>query len=349
MKKLSHKIFSVKNKDIYKVITILGLEFKIKSQKLFEKEVQRKFEQQENEIKALRQHYNYKLCRYMPEEKYPEYLKDWFYRRTHTELNLENPQTFNEKIQWLKLYDSTPLKTRLADKYLVRDWVKEKIGEEYLIPLLGVWEKFDDIDFDKLPDKFVLKANHGCGWNIIVTDKNKFDKQEAKYKFDEWLHTNFAYTQGLELHYRDIKPLIIAEEYLESVDKSALDYKFMCFGGKPELCWVSNKYGDVQERSFYNMNWEMQNIQLIEKGKVQAKNPVLKPDNFDEMLDIVTKLCQGFVQVRVDIYKLNDGTLKFGEMTFTSASGTSKWSSYEIDKKLGDLTDLSQINNEPKQ
>ncbi len=323
------KIFSVTKNNYYKIITILGVKIKCKLKN----------------SSNLCQNFEYKLCKYMSEDKYPEYLKDWFYNCTGEELNLENPKTFNEKMQWLKLYDSTPLKTRLADKYLVREWVKEKIGEEYLIPLLGVWEKFDDIDFDKLPEKFVLKANHGCGWNIIVKDKNKLDKVVAKQKFDEWMHTNFAFISGLELHYKNIKPLIIAEEYIESVDKSAIDYKFLCFNGKPELCWVSNKFGDIQERSFYNMNWEMKDIQLIEKGKEQAKIPVEKPNNLDEMINIARKLSQGFVQVRVDIYKLNDGTLKFGEMTFSSASGASKWSSNEIDIKLGSLIDLTKIKN----
>ena len=144
------------------------------------------------------------LFKYVPVKCYPVYLKDFYFHKTGKQLDLENPQTFNEKIQWLKLYDSTPLKTKLADKYLVRDWVKEKIGEEYLIPLLGVWENFDDIDFDKLPDKFVLKANHGSAWNIIVTDKNSFDKKSAKKKFDKWLRTDYS-LKSFETHYRNIK------------------------------------------------------------------------------------------------------------------------------------------------
>lgn len=343
MKKLLHKIFSVKNKDIYKVITILGLEFKIKSQKLFEKELQRKFEQQENEIKALRQHYNYKLCRYLPEEKYPEYLKDWFYRRTHTELNLENPQTFNEKIQWLKLYDSTPLKTRLADKYLVRDWVKEKIGEEYLIPLLGVWEKFDDIDFDKLPDKFVLKANHGCGWNIIVTDKNKFDKQEAKYKFDEWLHTNYAYTHGLELHYRDIKPLIIAEEYMETTQHDLCDYKVWCFNGKAQYIQFLSERQQGLKMAFYDTKWEKQNF--VYSYPMNTKN-IEQPQHLQQLLHLAEILSEGFAHVRVDFYILDDGRIKFGELTFTSLSGACRWNPEKYNYELGQLIDLSKIKQQ---
>ena len=125
----------------------------------------------------------------------------------------------------------------MADKYLVRDWVKEKIGEEYLIPLLGVWDTFDDIDFDKLPNQFVLKANHGSGWNIIVRDKNVFDKEEAKRKFNNWMSSNFAFRFSLQLHYRDIIPKIIAEQY-KSNRGDLFDYKFLCFDGKVEYIWV---------------------------------------------------------------------------------------------------------------
>ena len=331
--------FSVKNIEEYKVFTFFGFSFKFKNRLLAQKvEFYKALDDRSKE-------FEYKLCKYMPEEKYSEYLKDWFSLRTGQTLNLDNPVTFNEKIQWLKLHDSTPLKTRLADKYLVRDWIKEKVGEQYLIPLLGVWEKFDDIDFNKLPDKFVLKANHGCGWNIIVKDKSKFDKKEAQKKFDKWMQTNFAYCAGLELHYKNIKPLIIAEEYIEEVDSCAIDYKFICFDGNPELCWVSDKSKNIQERSFYNMDWVMQDIELVEPHKVQAKEPVEKPQNLAEMIKIAKELSRGFAFVRVDLYKLLDGTLKFGELTFTSASGVSKWSSYDIDKKLGDLINIEALKN----
>ena len=293
--KLLQQIFSLKNEDIHKVITVLGFKFKIKSNALICKH---KIEQK---TKQLESSFEYKLCKYLPAEKYPEYLKDWFYRRTGEELNLENPQTFNEKIQWLKLYDSTPLKTKLADKYLVRDWVKEKIGEEYLIPLLGVWENFDDIDFDKLPDKFVLKANHGSAWNIIVTDKNSFDKKSAKQKFDKWLHTDYS-IKSFELHYKNIKPLIIAEEYIEADDGDLKDYKF---------------------------NF----------------SPCAKPYNFEKMLKFANIMSKGFPFVRVDFYE-NDNKLYFGEMTFTSASGTHIFTPDVFNLELGKLIDLSLVKKE---
>lgn len=127
-------------------------------------------------------------------------LPGWFKGRTGQELNLDHPQTFNEKIQWLKLYDSTPIKTRLADKYLVRDWVKKKIGEKYLIPLPGVYDRFEDIDFDSLPESFAIKCYHGCAWNFIVKDKSALDLDETKTKLDNWLNTDYAF-KSYEFHY----------------------------------------------------------------------------------------------------------------------------------------------------
>ena len=188
-------------------------------------------------------------------EKYPEELKLWYKRVMKEDLDLDNPKTYNEKIQWMKLYDSTPLKTRLADKYLVRDWVKEKIGEEYLIPLLGVWDSFEEIDFDKFPDQFVLKANHGCGWNIIVKDKSIFDIEEARKKFDIWMHTNFAFRVGFELHYMNIPPKIIAEQYLENNNNDLYDYKVFCFNGKAESIMFLSDRKQKLKMSFYDLQW----------------------------------------------------------------------------------------------
>lgn len=148
--------------------------------------------------------------------KYPAELARWFKKATGEELDLENPQTFNQKIQWMKLYDSTPEKGRLADKYLVREYVAKRIGEQYLVPLLGVWDDPDDIDFDALPDRFVLKCTHGCGWNIIVSDKSKLDVRATRKKLKKWLTTDWAYVGGLELHYHYCEPRVIAERFLEN-------------------------------------------------------------------------------------------------------------------------------------
>lgn len=273
-------------------------------------------------------------------DHYADELKNWYKRWSGKHLNLENPQTFNEKIQWLKLYDSTPIKTRLADKYLVRDWVKEQIGEKYLISILGVWERFDDIDFDKLPDKFVLKANHGCGWNIIVREKSTFDKETAKRKFNDWLNTNFAFVNGLELHYKGIPPKIIAEAFIENEGSDLYDYKIYCFNGTPAFIIFLAERQVGLKMAFYDLDW---NLLPFTYSYPQYKKLVAKPDNLDEMIYIAKKLCKGFVYVRIDLYRLDDGSLKFGEMTFTPASGQCEWNPPEYDLILGQMIVLPKI------
>ena len=205
--------------------------------------------------------FNYKLKKYCAPEMRPVMLKDWFFEKTGEILNLDNPQTFNEKIQWMKLYDSTPIKTRLADKYLVREWVKEKIGEEYLITLLGVWDNFDEIDFDKLPNQFVLKCNHGCGYNIIVKDKKTFNIENARKKINAWLREDFAFKYGFEMHYSDIPRKIIAEKYIENSDNDLYDYKVWCFNGKAQYVqFLSERNTDGLKMAFYDRDWNKENF-----------------------------------------------------------------------------------------
>ncbi|PWM79661.1 MAG: glycosyltransferase [Phascolarctobacterium sp.] len=271
----------------------------------------------------------------LPSEKYPEKLKLWYYFRTGRVLDLENPKTLNEKIQWLKLYDSTPLKTKLADKYLVREYIKEKIGEEYLVPLLGIWNSFDEIDFSKLPEQFVLKANHGSGWNIIVKNKKYFNKSEAKKKFDLWLHINYAFISGFELHYKDIIPKIVAEKYIEEINQ-VYDYKFMCFNGKVAFIWVDSDRFTDHKRTLFNMKWEKLNIKL--KYPV-AKYDIPKPYNFRKMLEFAEILSKDFAHARIDFYEIKH-KLYFGEITFTTGSGTEEPEPYRYAYKWGRLLRL---------
>lgn len=273
---------------------------------------------------------------------YKKDLEAWYKRVMKQELNLDNPKTFNEKIQWLKLYDSTPIKTRLADKYLVRDWVKEKIGEQYLVPLLGVYDKFEDIDFAKLPDRFVIKCNHGCGWNIIVKDKSKLDLAEVKQKLDKWMHENFAFKFGYELHYRDIQPKIIIEKFIENQKSHDLyDYKFWCFNGKVEyIQFLSERNISELKMAFYDRDWNKQTF--VYSHPLDKKN-IQKPDNLKQMLMLAEKLSEGFPYVRVDFYRLDNGTLYFGEMTFTSASGDCIWNEKWINNYFGNLIKLPKL------
>ena len=343
------KIFSIKNKDIHKVITICGLKLKFKSNKLVErkrnKEIDKKFKKLGKQVKTLKtkvseqqKSFKYELCKYMPENKYPEYLKDWYKRVTGETLNLNNPQTYNEKIQWMKLYDSTPLKTQLADKYLVRNWVAEKIGEEYLIPLLGVWNNFDEIDFNKLPDKFVLKCNHGCAYNIIVTDKYTLDIADARKKINYWMNENFAYRVGLELHYANINRKIIAEQYIENDNSDLYDYKFWCFDGKVKyIQFLSERNTNGLKMAFYDRDWNKQ--EFVYSYPLDTKT-IEKPDNLEEMIYLAEKLAEGFNHVRVDFYRLNNGKIYFGEMTFTSCSGRCMWTPNEENLIMGQMIKL---------
>lgn len=272
--------------------------------------------------------------------KYKEGLVRWYYSRTGKILNLSNPCTFNEKIQWLKLYDSTPVKTRLADKYLVREWVKEQIGEQYLIPLLGVYDSFDDINFADLPQQFVLKCNHGSGYNIIVKDKAKLDLAEAKAKIDKWMNENFAFKAGFELHYRDIQPKIIIEKYMDDGTGDLRDYKYTCFDGKPEFIWIDSDRHTEHKRNLYDLNWK-QLPYKVNSGYATFASPA-RPQCLEEMTRLAGILSRGFPYVRVDFYVIN-GKIYFGEMTFTSSSGTEDIQPASFDRHLSGLLKLPKL------
>lgn len=275
-------------------------------------------------------------------DQYEENLKEWYYKRTGESLNLDNPQTYNEKIQWMKLYDSTQIKADLADKYRVREYVKEKIGEEYLIPLLGVWEKTEDIPFDEMPEQYVLKTNHGCGYNIIVRDKKDLDIEDARKKLTKWMNTNFAYSAGLELHYKLIKPLIIAEKYIENINGEVNDYKVFCFNGKARYIMFLTDRQTNLKMAFYDTDWKLMPFVYSYE---RLADEVPRPDNLDELIRISEMLAEGFPHVRVDFYRLNSGEYKFGEMTFTSYSGACLWNPPEYNQILGDLIELPENEN----
>jgi hypothetical protein len=285
---------------------------------------------------TARENYNYKYLCSLSEKIYPLELSKIYKKHTGQDLDWQNIRTYNEKMQWAKLYETNPLKTTLTDKYLVRNWIKNTIGEEYLIPLLGVWNLFDEIDFDKLPEKFVLKTNHGSGTNLIITDKNNLDINEAKKKFDKWMKKKFAFLNGFEMHYKNIEPKIIAEQYIETFDGDLKDYKFLCFGGEVYYCWVDSGRHLDHRRNVYNLNWDLQEWQLYYKNTDSA---VAKPENFDLMIHLAKKLCQGFSHVRVDFYNVN-GKVYFGEMTFTSESGFVSIQPSKYDLMLGGLWKL---------
>lgn len=282
----------------------------------------------------------YDFFRGLPENKYKDAICDFYYEYKQKCLNLDNPKTFNEKIQWLKLYDVAPLKTRLADKVSVREWIKEKIGGQYLIPCLGIWDSFDEIDFRVLPERFVLKTNHGSGWNVVVEDKNNFDCDSARKKFQEWMGINFAWN-GLELHYKDIPHKIYAEEYLENDDGNLYDYRFLCFNGQIRFVWVDSQSGcqSKHRRTVYDIDWNEQNVKVdYPRNEKKIEKPVL----YEEMKCIVKELCKGFLFVRIDLYCTKQ-KIYFGEMTFTSKNGLHNFEPEEYDLELGSMMTLPEM------
>jgi len=276
---------------------------------------------------------SYEINRRLPPAKRQKALENWYFKETGQKISLDCPQTFNEKIQWFKLYGGTPLVSQLSDKYRVREWVKERIGEKYLIPLLGCWDEVDDIDFAQLPQKFVLKCNRGCGYNLIVTDKSTLDIAGVKKKLKKWMSTDFAFVAGFEMHYQSIPRKITAEAYLENDNSDLFDYKSYCFNGKCEFIEFISGRGTGTHLSFYDKEWKQL---AITSGTYPVHDiPVPKPDNLQELLHCVECLAEGFPHVRVDFYRLNDGRLYFGEMTFTPCSGKAHWQPENLNYELG--------------
>lgn len=265
----------------------------------------------------------------LPPSHRPRLVKHWYKINTGQTLDLENPQLLSEKMQWLKLYDTNPLKTLISDKYRAREWVAEQIGEEYLVPLLGVWDAFEEIDFTALPDKFVLKANHGSGWNMIVRDKSTFDEEAARKRFASWMRTNFA-LRAYEWHYGPIPPKIVCERYLETEVADLPNYKILCFNGKVEFISVITLSEQPTSEQF-DKNW---NIMPYE---VTFPRPTIAPERpqcLELMVALAERLSQGFPLVRVDLYEVG-GKVYFGEMTFYPTKGILKFKPGEYDAIFG--------------
>ena len=293
--------------------------------------------QLDNRINNVVKDLNYKRDKYLPASKYEEALCDWYFEKMGKTLNLHNPKTYNEIIQWTKLYDFDDEKIKLVDKILVRDWVKEKIGEKYLVPLIATYDSADQIDFDSLPQKFAIKCNHGSGYNIIVPDKSKLNIEDARKKLAFWMNEDFSFRAGFEMQYSKIKRKILVEEYIENNNQDIYDYKVFCFGGKPKyILFITNRKTGIKKQ-IYDLDWNLQ--PFVTSGQL-FMDPAPKPDNLQELIELAEILSKGFIQVRVDFYRLNDGSWKFGEMTFTDASGQNKWNPPETDAYFGSLCDL---------
>lgn len=284
------------------------------------------------------------LKKYIASLKKIRYIKNLDPKLYGVPLETDNLTTFTKKLQWLKIHDATLLKTRLADKYRVRNWIAEKIGAQYLIPLLGVWDDFDDINFDDLPNQFVLKVNHSSGKNIFVRDKKNFDKEKARRDINLWM--SISYVFALELHYANIDRKIIAEELMTSVGLPD-DYKFLCINGKIVYCqYLTDRLGELK-LNYFDENWKVTNVERSDHPRSNHPEEILPPKNFELMKELATKLAEGFAFVRVDFYEI-EGRVYFGEMTFTPAGGFFSYKSEGTDEYLGSLLKLPEPTAPPR-
>ncbi len=254
-------------------------------------------------------------------------------------LNLDNPVTYNEKLQWLKLYDRKPEYTKMVDKYEAKKYVADIIGEEYIIPTLGVWDNVNDIDFDTLPNQFVLKCTHDSGGLVICKDKAELDIENAKNTLNHFLNRNF-YNVHREWPYKDVKHRIIAEKYMEDESgKDLKDYKFFCFNGEPKLLYISEGLSDhsTAKISFADMDY---NIAEFKRNDFKPFNELpKKPINFEKMKELAKVLSKDRAFIRVDFYEINK-KIFFGELTFFPCSGYLPFDPEKYDKILGDWITL---------
>ena len=271
------------------------------------------------------------LLKWLPDRGY---LKLLYRLKFKKKLDLRNPKTFNEKLQWLKLYDRKPEYTRMVDKYEAKQYVAERIGAEYVVPCYGVWDSLDEIPFDKLPKQFVLKTTHDCGGVVICQDKDLLDKVAAKKKLEKHLKRNYYYGNR-EWPYKNVKPRIIAEQYLEDRKTQELrDYKFFCFDGDVKALFVAtDRYSEQEETKFDFFDMEYQHLD-IRNGHPNAEVPPEKPQAFEEMRTLAEKLSKGIPQIRVDFYEVN-GKIYFGELTFFHWSGMVPFEPEQWNEVLG--------------
>lgn len=265
------------------------------------------------------------------------YLSIKFKTRMGKFPNLKNPETFNEKLQWLKLHDRKPEYSMMVDKYGVKQYITDSIGCDYVIPTIGVWERFEDIDFDKLPEQFVLKCTHDSGGLIICKDKNKLDIEAAKNKVNRSLSKNY-YWHAREWPYKNVQPRILAEPFMKDGNNSFLPvYKFMCFNGEPRIIQtIQNDKQPNESIDYFDTEW---NCLELKQNFPNSERPLVKPEKLDEMCELARKLAKGHAFLRVDFYVIN-GEIKFSEFTFYSDAGFSKFTPESWDKILGQWIDL---------
>lgn len=284
--------------------------------------------------------YFYNLPTEQYEEELQQQIRVFFSEKLDAE-NISDPKSFNEKIQWLKIHAINKDIIKLVDKYDVRNWVEKRVGKEYLIPIVGgPWKTSDEIDFSKLPEKYVLKANHGSGMNRVVCGAEYKAQKDIRKVADCWLHTLFGW-KGIENQYFKIDRKVYAEQYIEQDDGNLLDYKIHCFNGEPKIIQVIGNRDLVQhtaKEAFFDIEWNRNDL-MYHTYEQYDKLPE-RPKKLDELLWAARKLSQGFKYVRVDMYVLDEG-IKFGEMTFTPAIGFGEWPNGDNNNYVGDWIDIS--------
>ena len=264
-------------------------------------------------------------------------LKRRYKKRFGRDLNLKDPKTFNEKLQWLKLHDRQPIYTKMVDKYEAKKLVASMVGEQYIIPTLGVWNKFDDIDFDGLPDRFVLKCTHDSGSVVICKDKKTFDVDNARKILEAGLKENF-YWYGREWPYKNVPRRIIAEKYMEDESGYELkDYKVFCFDGEPKMIQVDYDRFTGHKRNLYTTDWEFINATIEYPN--DENHEIERPLGLDTMLDIARKITKGIPHVRADFYSIGSD-IYFGELTFYHGGGFEVFTPREFEITMGDWITL---------
>ena len=281
----------------------------------------------------------------LPDDKYLKYR----YRiQLGKNLDLDNPKTFDEKMQWLKLNDRNPKYTQMVDKYEAKKYVSEIIGDEYIIPTLGIYNSYDEIDFDKLPNQFVIKCTHDSGSIVLCKDKKIFDKEKYRDKINKALKTNY-YHSGREWPYKEVKPRILIEKYMEDKKTRDLkDYKFFTFNSVTKCIQVDYDRFTNHKRAYYDTSWKRLPFTTCYPSDYSIE--IDKPDNFEEMKKIVDKITSTIENnkfLRVDLYSINE-KIYFGELTFYPGSGFEKFFPEEWDYKLGEMIDISMVDNNEK-
>jgi len=262
--------------------------------------------------------------------------------RWKLDVNLENPTTIQDKLFWLNFYDQDIRKSRCADKLLVREYAKEKLGFDINIPILKVYDSVDDINLDELPDKFVIKCNHGSSMNIVVKDKSSFDFEKAKDKLRKWMSIDYALYNHYEFHYHDIQHKILIEEYKEDLKTNELrDYKFSCFNGVPKvMCAITNLFKHNETTNYYDMDFNPLTDMSLIYHPANYNVQIDKPKGFEKMIEYATKLSQDFKYVRVDFFSIN-GDVYLSEMTFTPhAIIWLRFNNPKYDLELGNMLNI---------